>query len=399
MVRAFALVFFLGLLPGCGAASLLSPLIDDALDDIFGDDQTGDQIEDDTEIGQAATLEIAMSGRYCCDPANGADQRVTVLTIGHDGPAGSDPIDYEFVPESGSKLFAVPAGGRLSRGEVATVEVFASDCDFEFQDFRLRTFFVGDAGEAGRSTTALLTVTNICSDLTPALIAAELLGVVRDDYIDAVTLEEFGEPVKHGDVSVPAKIPAEPLSEISYHAMARVSLDAMDLEDLFTGSGALYPVGDGVYEADSPAVPVAGDYLVGIVAVDGLFALMNTTREWRFGLCFDSDGDPANDYDPPAQTADDPARGTDRWYFLDFSPGGGWSLRLIGSDGVERTSAARVIRVANALLFVVPASEVPGPGAGYRALTFTHTGDFGLGPDHDWAGDHHPLSGLAAVPE
>jgi hypothetical protein len=133
--------------------------------------------------------------------------------------------------------------------------------------------------------------------------------------------------------------------------------------------------------------------------VDGVFDLIDTSRFWRFGLCFDSDGNPANDYDPPAQTANDPTQGTDRWYFLDFEPGNGWTLRLIDSDNNEQATGARVIRYENALVYVIPASEIPGPGAGFRALTFTHTGDFGLGADHDWAGDHHPLNDLIAVPE
>ena len=102
MVRLSALALALGLtlLPGCGAATLLAPLIESAIDDIFNGDQSGDLIKDTTEIGRATEIEIAFGGRYCCDPVNGVDQRVTVLTVRHTGPSGSDPIRFQFVPES-----------------------------------------------------------------------------------------------------------------------------------------------------------------------------------------------------------------------------------------------------------------------------------------------------------
>jgi hypothetical protein len=408
MVRLSALALALGLvlLPGCGAATLLAPLIEKAIDDIFDNGQAGDLIKDTTEIGRATELEIAFGGRYCCDPANGVDQRVTVVTIRHTGPSGSDPISYQFVPEAGSRLSAIPATGTLSRGEVQLIEIFASDCGFEFDDFRMRVFFEGDEGVPGRSTTTLITVNNVCSDTTPAVVTTGLLSggtLGRSAYADALTLVEYGEAVQHGDVRVPDKVPSIALSEISYYGMVRLALDASALDDLFTGASASFPVGDGangrILEGETTAPMAAGDYLVGVVALDGLFELIDTSREWRFGLCFDSDGNPANDYAPPSVTANDPTRGTDRWYFVDFAPGDGWSLRLIDSDGNEQATAARTIQFGNLLAFVIPAGEIPGPGAGYRAFTFTHTGDFGLGVARDWSGDHHPVSGLAAVPD
>jgi hypothetical protein len=404
-LKSLALALGLVLLPGCGAAALLTPFIEKAIDKIF-DDQSGDLVKDTTEIGLAVELEIALGGRYCCDPANGVNQRVTTLTVSHAGPNGSDPITFDFIPESGSRLTANPATGTLARGEVQTVEVFSSDCDFAFEEFRMRTYFRGDEGVPGRSTTTLLIVTNLCDDATPALLTTKLIAgsaPVIADYVDALNLLELGEAVKHGDVSIADKIPDIPLSQISYYGMLRLSLDATAIDELFTGASALFPVGEGangsVFEGDTTAAMNAGEYLVGIVAVDGVFDLIDTTREWRFGLLFDSDGDAANNFVPSAQKANDPSAGTDRWYFLDFAPGSGWNMRLIGADGVERATAARVIQFENVLVYVVPASEVPGPSAGYRAVTFTHTGDFGLGADRDWAGDHHPIPNLAPVPD
>ena len=97
-------------------------------------------------------------------------------------------------------------------GYPQTVEVFASDCDFEFEDFLVRTYFLGDEGVPGRSTTTLLTVSNLCSDGTPALTTAQLLAVgspILDEYVNALDIVEFDEAVKHGDVGVPDKIYGE----------------------------------------------------------------------------------------------------------------------------------------------------------------------------------------------
>ena len=117
-------------------------------------------------------------------------------------------------------------------------------------------------------------------------------------------------------------------------------------------------------------------------------------------MAIDSDGESANNFVRTAQNANDPAAGTDRWYILDFVPGSGWSLKLLNGSEVTPTelpSAARVIQDRDALLFVIPKSEIPGPGAGFRVIAFTHTGDFGIGGSQDWSGDHHPLPNLAPL--
>ena len=125
---------------------------------------------------------------------------------------------------------------------------------------------------------------------------------------------------------------------------------------------------------------------------DNYVAYVGLKNKWRAS-------NTGNNFDPPAQTANDPLADTDSWYFLDRNPGQGYNLRRLDLNQNELASAARVILFENAMVFVIPRSEVPGPGAGFRIFTFTHTGDFGLSASRDWSGDHHPLPSLASVPD
>ncbi|MHC4955577.1 MAG: hypothetical protein ACYTGZ_17130 [Planctomycetota bacterium] len=401
-----ALVAAMTVIPGCGAAGLLLPFIEDAIDKIFEDDQAGDLVPDDTAIGEAVDLEILLGGRTNCDPANGLDQRATIVSIRHTGDPGSDPIEWEFIPETDTKLYTPTTSGTLARGESINLEIFAHDCDFFLQDFRMRTYFTGDLGVPGRSTTTTVTVRNVTNVLEPTTesFSKLLSGVpVQSTLSPTFNMVEFGESVKHGDIDVPDKVPNIALSQISYYGSLEVNLDASELLTLFTGGSPVFPLGSSsngdVYQADVPATMPSGNYRLVYFAVDGEFDLMDTSRRWRFAVAFDSDGDSGNDYTPPAQTANDPLQGTDRWYFLDFAPGDGWSLRRIDSDQTETSSAARVIQSGNSLVWVIPKTEVPGPNASYRVVAFTHTGDGGITQPHDWSGDHHPIpSETAALP-
>jgi len=393
-------------LPACGAVGLLTPFIEEALDKIF-DDEEKDKVPDTSPIGAAVDLEIALNGRFCCDPADSTDQRVTIVSISHTGDASSAAITYEFVPESGSVLSANPQSGTLSSGETVNIDIVASDCDFSAEAFRMRTYFVGEKGVPGRSVTTELFVVNVCADGSSLLDAFEGLlpgEPVKTSLLPTIALVNFGEPVKHGDVSVPDRVPDIPLSQISYYGALHVNLDAGDIDDAFTGSNPVFPVGTGAngnsYQASTPATMNAGAYVGIFFGLDGDFDLLDTTRFWRFMVAIDHDGESANNFVPTAQNANDPAAGTDRWYILDFVPGSGWSLKLLNGSEVTPTelpSAARVIQDRDSLLFVIPKSEIPGPGAGYRVISFTHTGDFGIGGSHDWSGDHHPLPSLSAL--
>jgi len=404
--RFFALCLGLVVIPACGLQSLIVPLITDVIDKaINGRDKPGDVLPDDTAIGKAVDLEVDMGGRVCCDPANGVDQIVTIVTVRHTGDPGSDDVEVKFVPETGTILSAQPVGGVIARGEELDIEIRASDCDFDTADFRIRTFFVGQEGKNDLSVTTLLRVTNICSVERPVVAALELLtpsGAVQPDFINAVGLEELGEAVEHGNVTVLDKVPNRPLTEISTWGRISVSYSATDLQNLFTLGAAEFPKGNGsngwTYISDVPDTMAAGDYELVFVAFNGLFDNTDLSRIWRFAVVVDSDGLSANNYVPPLTDLNSPVKGTDSWYSLVYLPGDGWSFHLYLADGSEAITSARVVLSGNALVFVIPRSEVPGPGAGFRITTFTHTGDFGIGGD--WSGDVHPKpSALAAIPD
>jgi hypothetical protein len=404
--RFFALCMGLVILPACGIQSLLVPLITDAIDKaINGGGQSGDVIPDDTAIGRAVDLEILMAGRVCCDPANGPDQVVTVVTVRHTGDSGSSDVEVKFVPEADSILSAQPVVGVISRGEEIDIEVYASDCNFDVQEFRVRTYFVGQEGKTNLSVTTLLRVTNICSPDRPVVAALERLtpdGPIDTDFINAVTIEELGEAVEHGNVAILDKVPNQPLSEISTWGRISANYSSSELSDMFTGGSPDFPLGNGAngwaYQGGISNSMSAGDYELVFVSFNGVFALTDTSRIWRFAVVADSDGQSDNNYVPPLAELNDPVKGTDSWYSLVHLPGNGWSFHLYLADGSEVATSARVVLDGNALVFVIPKSEVNGPGAGFRITTFTHKGDFGA--NGDWSGDFHPKPPvLAPIPD
>lgn len=401
-----ALVLGVTILPACGLQSLIVPLITGAIDDLInGGGQVGDILPDDTKIGRAADLEISQGGRVCSDPLDGPDQLVAIVTVRHEGDPGSDDIEVKFVPEAATKLSAQPVGGVIARGEELDIEIYASDSDFNVEGFRVRTFFVGSEGKKNLSITSLLAITNICSEKRPTVAALQLLTpdrAIEDEFIDAVLIEELGLPVVHGNVAVLDKVPNQPLSEVSTWGRISTSYSGTDLTNIFGGVSPDFPLGNGgngwTYEAGIPDTMAAGDYELVFVAFNGLFDLTDTSRIWRFAVVVDSDGQSGNNYVPPLAELNDPVKGTDKWYSLVFAPGSGWSFHLFLPGGGEAMTAARVVLDGNALVFIIPRSEVSGPGAGFRIATFTHTGDFGVAGD--WSGDHHPKPPvLAPIPD
>ena len=56
----------------------------------------------------------------------------------------------------------------------------------------------------------------------------------------------------------------------------------------------------------------------------------------------------------------------------------------------EVSTAARAIIKGKAVLLVAPRSEFGVAEPSYRVTAFTHTGDYGANPPHDWSGDQHP---------
>ncbi|MCB2224162.1 MAG: hypothetical protein KQH83_08305 [Actinobacteria bacterium] len=144
-----------------------------------------------------------------------------------------------------------------------------------------------------------------------------------------------------------------------------------------------------------------GQVLVVAMALGGLVPAADPAAYFQYGFVFDTDGDPANDYQASAAFPNDTFDGTDLWYDVEYSPENGWMLGVIDPSAGFATvpSAARVVIVDYGMLLVVPVSEIGDPSvARYRVTAFRHLGDWGMSPPYAWNGDAVPPVGEPLLP-
>lgn len=125
---------------------------------------------------------------------------------------------------------------------------------------------------------------------------------------------------------------------------------------------------------------------------DGPIPLDDPDYHHQYGFVFDSDGDSTNNYQASPAYPNDFFKDTDRWYVLEYAPDLGWRFDVkTAFDGqiVDVDSPARVTLSGSMLILVLPASEMIDC-APYRMTAFTHKGDYGLEPPHEWSADTEP---------
>ncbi len=168
-----------------------------------------------------------------------------------------------------------------------------------------------------------------------------------------------------------------------------------------------YPCGDGPHGKTLCVqdIPLPeGDWFMAAVVTGDDVPLADPTRSHQIGFVFDADGNTANNYQASPDYPSDFFIDTDRWYTANYAPGSGWSMSVSQWNGSQATpdvaSMARIIIQGNLLVALIPASELGGQSCPpHRMTTFSHLGDYGLNPPHDWAGDIEPpvASGLGTT--
>jgi hypothetical protein len=239
------------------------------------------------------------------------------------------------------------------------------------------------------------------------------VDVVRPIFLATLVTALVGVLVLHTFLSVPAKIPSIPWTEITHYGLVTVFLATALLVTLFgslqvqQNGDPVFPPGQGpngfTVAANTPLPLAEGDYHIVHFSCEGVIPVVSTdpTVVYQYAFVFDSDGNTANNY----TTADnDFFNDTDRWYVMSYTDAGGWVLTVSTAfDGsiVEVASAARVIMKDNSMTLVVPADEFGVSDPGYRVTAFCHNGDFGVNPPYDWSGDLHPpvADGLEDFPQ
>ena len=181
----------------------------------------------------------------------------------------------------------------------------------------------------------------------------------------------------------------DPVLEVGPNAAARLE--------------AAFPCGDGPVGrtfCGTPGTFAEGDYVFVLATLGDDIALDDDTSYFQHAFVFDADGDPENNYIPPAAYPDDFFGGTDKWYQLFYDPDAGFSMKVVDtriSDTNPVASNARMVIAGRELSAFIPRAELDGAEPGFRVSTFRHEGDYGLqgGP---WDASYYPPLGEPLMP-
>lgn len=122
------------------------------------------------------------------------------------------------------------------------------------------------------------------------------------------------------------------------------------------------------------------------------------TFSYQFGWVFDTDGDPANDYEPGASYPDDFFGGTDYWLYTVHNAGEGWyTWASSGDEGFTNVpSSERIVIAGDVVLLIVDEDEITPKNASWRMTAFRHLGDYGA--SLEWSGDVVPAVSEGLTP-
>ena len=143
------------------------------------------------------------------------------------------------------------------------------------------------------------------------------------------------------------------------------------------GGNTSYPCGaaTSTYIAtcqDGATVFPSGDHIIVVAQHAGPIAAGD--GEYTYGLAFDDDGDPSDNYSAPPDFDADLFDRTEYWYRYQVDPDGTrtmWADGMrSGVPGVPRHSDAIVIESGSQLIWVIPRAEVPGDSLGFRVTAF-----------------------------
>jgi len=187
--------------------------------------------------------------------------------------------------------------------------------------------------------------------------------------------------------SISGRMPTytSPVIDLRYHMDTRFGFDQDGVNEAYNDSifecGVAAHGRTTVCAADVQPMP-AGEVLVFAMLFVEDVPQAPADHSFIFSAVFDSDGDPANDWQfyPPFDF--DLFQGTDRWYQLAWDHSTQqWSLDVTQVDtslstGSYAGSAARVVIQGDTIVFFIPASEFEIELPPYRLTSFGHDGAY-----------------------
>lgn len=161
------------------------------------------------------------------------------------------------------------------------------------------------------------------------------------------------------------------------------------LDDLFPcgpGSGRTTLCGD---------IPQnTGTFTVVIAEFGGMVPLGPTDRLYQYGFVFDLNGDTTDNYRASSSFPYDTWDNTDFWVEISGGPSG-LGFNVTDATRFEHLgTGGRAVLAGNTIALFMPQAELSGgpdePAVRYRTTSFSHSGDFGINPPHDFNIDSSP---------
>ena len=246
------------------------------------------------------------------------------------------------------------------------------------------------AGAASSSTTGAVSTSTSSSTTQPQLIGDEVLtgilqalGVDPNDEIARAGLQDL-----LGDLidSIRELIPSYQGRDVDIARVIALLLDVTQSWADGSFNQSVYECGalDPLVICPPTALDMpAGEVLVVAMQVDAPIPIASTERSYRYSIVFDTDGDPANDWQYIDPFEWDYFQGTDRWYQAVYDHlTGSWTIDVtqLEADGsfpnAAAPSAVRLVVSDRWAVWFIPVSELGGAPAPYRVTAFGHDGQF-----------------------
>jgi hypothetical protein len=359
----------------------------------------------------AALVWTNTAAQYIVPRHSSFPRDVQEITLRHNGQVGD--IEFDLKDPSGI-LQATPASGVLSPGQqiIITVAILAL-INYKTEELLMTCRY------AGALSTEVLVVAFAFALMPPGMYVMSLLSAsdpaIPNLFELALLLGLVDAIVRHIGTNRKADhAPILRFTEIILMGMLTLPLTFLQLQSNFWRSktepesnvAVNFPPGQGAIgytlHPDMEVDMVPGDFHVfhSWMRLGGVIPIKDPEPKNRHTYAFvlDSDGSVTNNWKARPTYPNHFWQGTDRWYEIRYNQKdtpGAWSFRVWQVDATGKASqvasAARAIIVEDAIVLVVPKSEIPGPSATWRTTTFVHqTDDLGGISPFLWSGDVEP---------